>query len=106
MSVRGVLRALERSPAALLRSRQDQPRGTPLAHVACAACGTRAATVERAARGALRVRTGRRDRSPLLVAPGVACPAHGPLRVTWEALEPYLARTRPGTYRATPQSMP
>jgi hypothetical protein len=99
-----LLRAIARSPAVLLQPRQDLGRGVPAVHIRCGACGTPAATVERHG-GALRVRIGRRVRQVAL-AGAVQCPEHGPLRVTWEALEPYLARTRPATYRASPRSMP
>ena len=99
-----LLRAAARSPAALLLPCQDMGRGVPAVHVRCGACGTPAATVERHG-GALRVRAGRRSRQVIL-AGAVQCPEHGPLRVSWEALEPYLAQARPVTYRASPLSMP
>lgn len=98
------LRAAARSPAALLLPRQDMGRGVPAVHIRCGACGTPAATVERHG-GALRVRTGRRTRQVALIGT-VQCPECGPLRVSWEALEPYLAQASPATYRASPLSMP
>ena len=102
----GLLRAAQRTAWAAGIPRRDLGRGIPLARIHCGACGTVAATVEDHGRAVL-VCAGRSRGTSLLGA--VSCADHGRLAVTWEALEPQIAKARrqhrPVNVRATP-SMP